>query len=130
MRRFLAALILLTFGMSIPFGQTTLRVCLIEHRVLAGAEPCSEVPCCDDCAAGEPVPWDEPCCLEIQKQWDLGLPSPDKAPEYCAVELFQDEIVWTALRPWRPVAGRPLHADLRAPPPREVRRAELGIWLI
>lgn len=133
MRQVFAALLLLVFGASLPFGAGAMRLCLLENRILfSTSDECpAEQACCDDCDTNSTQHDGMPCCLEVKKLPDSNLPSsPNRVPAFFAVEL--PTVVFAPIIP--PVDRASGHweipNELRAQPPPSTRRALLGIWTI
>ena len=133
MRRFLASLLLLCFGIIVPVAALPMRVCLLEGKVLLpgfasfGEAATHQDKCCPDCGTHGKG---DSCCHDLKKPPDAPQPSgPLVLPP-----LFFCELSSRLVQPPCPVAEAPeLFAPavpIRSPDPPGLRRALLGIWNI
>lgn len=132
MRQVLTALLLLIFGVSLPFGAESFRFCLLEDRILVAVDECAGVKkCCDGCEAENEQHQDSSCCLEVKKLPDSNLPAgPERVPVLYAVELSAD--AFSLVVPtceWKSDRLEWSENILSLPPPSS-RRAVLGVWTI
>lgn len=133
MRRFLASLLLICFGVMTPLAVSPLRYCLLEGKLLMpgfktyGETATHKDKCCPDCGTHGKG---DSCCHELKKLPDAAQPS----GPLVLTPLFCCELNARLVMPPCPVATAPeLPAPdvlIRVPDPPGLRRALLGIWNI
>ena len=132
-RRLLAMLLLVCFGISVPMAALPMRVCQLEGKLLSpgfvtfGETATHKDKCCPDC--GETESGDS-CCHDVKK-----LPaSPEPSGPLVLPPLFFCEANPRVVLPPCPVAevdaSFALSRPIRGPIPPGLRRALLGIWNI
>jgi hypothetical protein len=133
MRRLLAALVLACLGILIPAGGTSLRLCLLEGRIVPhhnqaaqAALPATSTKCCDDCRDEPASP--QPCCLDLKELPDAT--APPVHPELPAVAVMDLELLhWIAPpAPAIETAIRTAATEVRGPTPPALRRAMISVW--
>ncbi len=133
MKRLLAMLLLVCFGMTIPSSASPWRLCSLEGKALApgfknyGETPSQKSKCCPDCGTTDDG---DSCCVDIEKLPDVPIPSAflilpphffcesdfDLAMPLCAVTEIEVPFVPSA--------------PIRGPDSPGEHRAMLGIWNI
>lgn len=134
MRRLLATLLLVCFGMLIPTAASPMRVCLLEGKVHEpgftsyGETASHKIKCCPDCGSTEEG---DSCCQDVKKLPDVPAPSP---PMILLPPVFFCEREFEFTVPPCPVAdvANPFAPSkpIRGPDSPGARRAQLGIWTI
>ena len=134
MRQFLAAVLLVCFGMLIPTAASPMRVCFLENTVKEpgfvtyGETPSHKLKCCPDCGTSEKG---DSCCLEVKKLPDAPDPS-STTLVFTPIFFLEQESVFT-LPPCLVVEFKETFAPstpIRGPDSPGSRRAVLGIWNI
>lgn len=124
-RKVIAVFLLACFGIPLPTAASTVRVCLLEKRILI-AETSTESKCCSDC--NRDTDEHNPCCMDLEALPDTSVPQP-------SVEL--PPIVITDLQlaaippPITLDSGRwidALSGIIRGPTSPAAYRALLSIW--
>ena len=87
MRRAIAALLLACLGMMVPLAAVSVRLCLLEQRLLVpGVSGCGvkKSACCPDCDGHR----EAPCCVDLEELPDAPAPSvPEGLPAIASIEL-------------------------------------------
>jgi len=88
MRRVIATLLLVCFGMLVPLAAMPVRLCLMEQRVLVpGVSTCSQKKskCCPEHGGHHR---NDPCCVDVDELPHAPLPSfPESLPAIVAIDL-------------------------------------------
>ena len=122
MRSALAIFLIFCVGMMIPAPASSVRVCLLEQRIIS---LCPQVECCEDCEKNQNPP--DPCCVEVEKLPDVAVPhAPLGLPPAIVTEIA------IPVSP-QPAAGVELKVfsasePIRGPDSPTAYRAVLGIW--
>lgn len=133
-RQFLAALLLVCFGILVPTAASPMRVCFLEEKLLEpgftsfGETASHKLKCCPDC--GSPENGDG-CCMDVRKLPDAPDPS---GTVVVLPALLLCELPVAVVLPSCPlteaaecyVPSRPI----RGPDEPGARRALLAIWNI
>ncbi len=131
MKRLLAMLLLVCFGITIPLGASPCRLCFLEINALAlgfetyGETPSQKSKCCLDCGTTDDG---DSCCVDIEKLPDAPLPS---AILISPPILFCESNFDSALPPCRVAEVEKSFspsAPIRGPDSPGENRAMLGIW--
>jgi hypothetical protein len=130
-RQFLAALVLLCFGISIPSAALSQRVCMIDGELMGNGICISEKAAsgqdgdCSDCCKE-----DKSCCAELKKLPDSALWTGDShLPDLVAMDLPPMEFQI----PSPQVIGRQRYLAamrIRGPDWPSTCRAVLAVWII
>jgi hypothetical protein len=129
MRKLVAALLLVCFGILIPLAASPVRVCLLDGTVTSAAFPadsCGERECCPDCDRdADPG---APCCVDLDELPDSSVPHPPvELPPAVFAELPQHACPEVALaEPVRVVFTR--SESIRGTDSPTAYRAVLGVW--
>ncbi len=70
-QKLIAALMLVCFGVLLPTAAASVRVCLLEERVLIG-EFGDDAACCSDCS--RETEERDPCCMDLEALPDSAVP--------------------------------------------------------
>jgi hypothetical protein len=133
MRRALALLLLVCFGITLPTAASPLRLCLHEDNLVSavlaplqsGGEP--DAPCCPRCPRKDSV--SDSCCLVVEELPDYTGPR----LEFHLPPLKISEIpVWTVtqcveISPVLPDSFR-VSGKVPGPPPSLVHLSKLSVW--
>ena len=126
MRKVIAMLLLACLGMMIPLAGSSLRLCLLENRLLVGGSECGveKDPCCPDCGDHH----EDPCCVQMDDLPDAPAP---QAPDLLPAPLVMDlpEPAFVAPRAIFTACSVHLAATpIRGPDTPAAHRALLGVW--
>ncbi len=122
----ITALLLACLGMMIPLAGSSLRLCLLENRLLVGGSECGaeKDPCCPDCGDSP----EEPCCVELEELPDVPVPpAPDELPAPPVMDLPEPAFI----APLPVVGVDSVHraaTPIRGPDTPAAHRAWLGVW--
>ncbi len=72
-RKVIAVFLLACFGILLPTAASTVRVCLLEERILI-AETSTDSKCCSDC--NRDTDEHNPCCMDLEALPDAPTPQP------------------------------------------------------
>jgi hypothetical protein len=130
MRRLVAVLLLVCFGMMVPAAAVQLRLCTVDDSlvyptgVVLKAGPADDG-CCEDCSR---TPEPSPCCFEVEKLPEVTPPPP---PEALPALSFWELPAVIFASPVRILSGSlDLPASHLSFPPSAHQRAWFGVWTI
>jgi hypothetical protein len=121
-RKLIAALLLVCFGILVPVAASSVRICLLEEsQLVAGASDC-----CSGC--DQETNQQDPCCMDLEALPDASAPQPSvELPPLIVTELPESLLPGPSLFALCGLTDSQSALIHRAKSP-AAYRAVLGIW--